>query len=43
MIGFFIDILKLFVAVWHGIKHDETFRILLAGLLAFLLGGTYFY
>jgi len=35
--------LKLLGAVWHGIKHDETFRILLTALLTFLLGGTYFY
>jgi hypothetical protein len=43
VVGFFINIMKLFGAVWHGIKHDETFRILLAVLLTFLIGGTYFY
>ena len=43
MVGFFINILKLLGALWHGIKHDETFRILLVLLLTFLLGGTYFY
>ena len=33
----------MITAIWHGIKSDETFRILLVALLIFLLGGTYFY
>ena len=43
MLGFFVNILKLFSAIWHGIREDETFRILLVLLLTFLAGGTFFY
>lgn len=43
MLGFFVNVLKLFNAVWHGIREDETFRILLVLLITFLVGGTYFY
>ena len=43
MVGFLLNLLKLFSAVWHGIKEDETFRILLVLLLTSLVGGIYFY
>jgi voltage-gated potassium channel len=43
MVGFFINFIKLLNAIWHGIKSDEEFRILLVILLTLLLGSTYFY
>ncbi|MBT8126489.1 MAG: two pore domain potassium channel family protein [Gammaproteobacteria bacterium] len=43
MAGFLLNIYRLFTAVWHGVKEDETFRILLVLMLTFLVGGTYFY
>lgn len=43
LVGFLINMLKLFKAVWYGITEDETFRILLVLLLTFMVGGTYFY
>jgi len=43
MLGFFVNLYKLLRAVWHGIKLDEEFRVLLVVLLTLLAGGTYFY
>ena len=43
MIGFFVNLYKLLRAIWHGVKYDEEFRVLLIVLLTLLLGGTYFY
>jgi hypothetical protein len=43
MVGFFLNIVKLFRAVWYVFKQDEEFRILLFLLLTFLISGTYFY
>ena len=43
MLGFFLNILKLFRAIWYVFKQDESFRILLLLLLTFLGSGTYFY
>jgi voltage-gated potassium channel len=43
MVGFFVNLFKLLRAIWHGIKFDEEFRILLVVLLTLLLGSTCFY
>lgn len=43
MLGFFLNIVKLFRAIWYVFKQDESFRILLFLLLTFLVSGTYFY
>ena len=43
MLGFFLNILKLFRAISYVFKQDESFRILLFLLLTFLISGTYFY
>lgn len=43
MVGFFINLFKLLRAIWHGIKFDEEFRVLLVVLLTLLLGSTCFY
>jgi len=43
MVGFFINLVKLLRAIWHGIKSDEEFRVLLVVLLTLLVGSTYFY
>jgi voltage-gated potassium channel len=43
MIGFFVNLYKLLRAVWHGIKYDQEFRVLLVILLTLLFGATYFY
>lgn len=43
MVGFFINLVKLLRAIWHGIKSDEEFRVLLVILLTLLVGSTYFY
>ena len=43
MTSLFLNIIKMFGAIWYGIKHDEEFHILLVLLLTFLIGGTYFY
>jgi voltage-gated potassium channel len=43
MFTFFYDMLKLLVGMWHGIKNDVDFRILLFFLVALLAGATLFY
>jgi hypothetical protein len=43
MLGFFLNLFKLLRAIWHGIKFDEEFRVLLVVLLTLLLGSTCFY
>ena len=43
MLGFFVNLYKLLRAVWHGIKYDQQFRVLLVFLLTLLSGATYFY
>ena len=43
MLGFFLNIVKLFRAIGYVFKQDESFRILLFLLLTFLVSGTYFY
>jgi len=43
MTSFFINLWKLLVAVWHGIREDEEFRALLILLTTLLIGSTYFY
>ena len=43
MLGFFLNIVKLFRAIGYVFKQDEEFRILLFLLLTFLCSGTYFY
>jgi len=43
MLGFFVNLYKLLRAIWHGIKYDEEFRVLLILMLSLLAGGTYFY
>ena len=43
MIGFFLNIIKLLKAIWHAVKRDNDFRILLVLLLVLLASGTYFY
>jgi voltage-gated potassium channel Kch len=43
MTSFFINLWKLLVALWYGIKEDEEFRALLFLLTTLLIGGTYFY
>jgi len=43
MLGFFLNLYKLLRAIWHGIKYDQEFRVLLVILLTLLAGGTYFY
>ena len=43
MVGFLINLYKLLTAIWHGIRSDSEFRVLLVVLLTLLAGGTYFY
>ena len=43
VLGFFLNIVKLFRAIGYVFKQDEEFRILLFLLLTFLCSGTYFY
>ena len=43
MISFLINLWRLFVALWHGVKEDEEFRALLFLLLTLLGSATYFY
>jgi len=43
MISFFINLIRLLNALWHGIKADAEFRILLYVLLTLLAGSTFFY
>lgn len=43
MTTFFYNLYKLLRALWHGVKSDEDFRILLFILLTLLLGGSFFY
>lgn len=43
MVSFFINILRLFRAVFVGIKKDLDFRILLFLLVTMLIGSTLFY
>ncbi len=43
MLGFFVNLYKLLRAIWHGIKYDQEFRVLLVLLLTLLVSGTYFY
>ena len=43
MISFFLNIWRLLVALWHGVKEDGEFRALLFLLITLLAGATYFY
>lgn len=43
MASLFIDVLKLLTALWHGIKTDIEFRVLLLMLLTLLAGAIVFY
>lgn len=43
MISFIINLLRFLRAIWHGVKQDSEFRILLYVLLTLLIGGTAFY
>lgn len=43
MTSFFINLWKLLVGLWYGIKEDEEFRALVFLLTTLLIGGTYFY
>lgn len=43
MTSFIINLWKLLVALWRGIKEDEEFRALLILLTTLLVGATYFY
>ena len=43
MISFLLNIWRLLVALWFGVKEDEEFRALLFLLTMLLAGATYFY
>jgi voltage-gated potassium channel Kch len=43
MAGFFINLLKLLRAIWHGVRSDQEFRVLLVILVTLLVSSTYFY
>jgi len=43
MTSFLINLWRLLVALWHGVKEDEEFRALLFLLITLLGGATYFY
>jgi len=43
MLAIFIDLIKLLSAIWHGVKTDVEFRILLLMMLTLLAGATVFY
>ena len=41
--SFFLNLLRLFSALWYGLKVDPEFRILLATLSMLLVGSVLFY
>lgn len=43
MVGFVINIIKLFGSIWHGVKSDEEFRVLMFVLITLIASGTIFY
>ncbi len=43
MFSFFINLAKLVSAIWHGIKQDAQFRILMFVLCTLLVSATVFY
>lgn len=43
MVGFVINIIKLFGSIWHGVKSDEEFRVLMFVLVTLIASGTIFY
>jgi hypothetical protein len=43
VVSFILNTFKLLKAIWHGIRQDEEFRILLVSLLTLIAGGTGFY
>ena len=43
MTSFIFNLIKLLSAVFHGVKHDMEFRVLLYTLLTLLFGATLFY
>ena len=43
MITFFYDMIKLLIGIWHGVKEDVEFRVLLFFLISLLAGATLFY
>jgi hypothetical protein len=43
MLTIFINLIKLLRAIWHGVRTDEEFRILLYMLLILLGSATLFY
>lgn len=43
MFTLIVDLIKLLKAIWHGVRTDEEFRILLYMLLILLGSATFFY
>lgn len=43
MLGFVINLVKLLSSIWHGVKSDEEFRVLLGLLVTLIASGTIFY
>lgn len=43
MITFFFDMIKLLDGIWHGVKEDVEFRVLLFFHISLLAGATLFY
>ena len=43
MVGFVINVIKLFGSIWHGVKSDEEFRVLIFVLTTLIASGTIFY
>ena len=43
MVGFVINLVKLLGSIWHGVKSDEEFRVLIFVLITLIASGTIFY
>ena len=43
MTTFLYNLYKLLRAIWHGVRSDDEFRIMLFILLSLMAGGTFFY
>jgi len=43
MVGFVMNLVKLLSSIWHGVKTDEEFRVLIFVLITLIASGTIFY
>lgn len=43
MLSLWLHSVKLALAIWDGLRHDQSFRALFLLMLSLMIGGTFFY